>query len=1111
MAMISAALFGLISRVLCLLPSTITGRVRGAAGRHVYSSLRATSTSRELRFSWLETLLVWGGNHPIFFAAAIGAASATAAQLTLPMDVIGWGGVCLPPLPKDFSYASFLGTVWSVQATLVALVYPIVISFVAIILQKRAVAKSSLSVYILDSAVLPAGISSLVLVAVMTVEYLGSSWLQPSMFVWAAVFNGLWLLTNLALTGYFLVKTVRFVQDEEGHAAFIRIAVNTALRQQLTSSLLQHLLVEAPSRDARRFPGSRGKEASHSVSFLRMNKGARQVTRRHSRSTVLKDVHLNLLGLVYRRWLRRAEAVVPAENGVRAPRLVFPLPLGLQARPGEAICEVERGPGLTAVERAVVNAAFVFGRAPTRILAPDVSSMLGELAAEVQSQMESKRYAAAREALRGLTHAHVTLLRACNEAPEGGFANAASVAVSPLGWGTTSYHVDWLRPYRPLAAAAVKAMEDDQTFFDSVAYVATKLVSGASPMSAKLVSDTLLVPKYFAYQMETWWVRQMQMASAGGAVLDLLPEPKRTTYERAVISFVGAWNSVVLDVASSAAPEATRWASVCNRAQAYASHMEESAKLVLDAVSRNDACSAKWFSDSFLKWWGNRDFELETGHLDDDRTWDFVRLSVVEQDWPAVQEKLYHRSGVKPAIDITLCLANLGLKRYWEALRLSLSVLLIEAARGGSSLALSVASSLLDSKPFHEGGTCEAEPLTDQDVALASILDICFGDATARHRLDSFSERLRLSDDAPRVPGWIYGGSVAPSDMRSQLGGWAAILMALPSSRRPSWRASKKRVEVWWRESSTLSKVSQFAKDLHDALRRRAGRANRSVAAKLRGALGGQALTAHSRPQVAAGIRQVQRHAFRERTLLLRSLQVTEAHMRQWSQAVGALAFGGDKLRGFQHTFCSIETVASVGGQERALQFSGLSKERLVDDPRSPWLVENEAAHVRFFAFHSGLDDLIRAGKVVAVQETSPQELVLALAESCRGLEGRGEEPVVLVPPQRMRSLRPYNWNREGFPQLPPGIALTYRSEGQPTYAFEYLNTWPLISISTTHTECFVVPMRLLSTLYVQGSEPANVLRVSFEVTGDNSVDATVRWTERLGPVATETVDSKAA
>ena len=119
------------------------------------------------------------------------------------------------------------------QATLAALVYPIVLSFIALMLQRKVHSTVALRVYILDSAIVPAGASSVALLVAMGFQYFAapystSEFLAKHMAL-LLVMNGTWLLVNLLLTGFFLSRTIRFIQEEEQGHAYTRAAVDIRL------------------------------------------------------------------------------------------------------------------------------------------------------------------------------------------------------------------------------------------------------------------------------------------------------------------------------------------------------------------------------------------------------------------------------------------------------------------------------------------------------------------------------------------------------------------------------------------------------------------------------------------------------------------------------------------------------------------------------------------------------------------------------------------------------------------------------------------------------------------------------------------------------------------
>lgn len=182
---------------------------------------------RRLALSKLERDLLFAGEHPLRLAFSLLALQIALLVLVamLPQDWfspawIKWGAA---------EQLTHFSTVWTIQATLAALVYPIVISFVAVYLQRRPAAEAFIHLYMLDSGGLAAGISSLALVVVMGVQYLmlstwGTAWLPG----WAEI-DTFWFVFNAALTTFFLFRTVEFLRPEVQARIIQRYTVNVAL------------------------------------------------------------------------------------------------------------------------------------------------------------------------------------------------------------------------------------------------------------------------------------------------------------------------------------------------------------------------------------------------------------------------------------------------------------------------------------------------------------------------------------------------------------------------------------------------------------------------------------------------------------------------------------------------------------------------------------------------------------------------------------------------------------------------------------------------------------------------------------------------------------------
>lgn len=312
-------------------PSWLTGRIGPRARREVRSWTRGNPTLRTYQYGWFRQFLMWGTDHPVAFAASVGLLAVGSSFLIAIQKWTAPWSLPAPELGANFDAAAFAGVPWSVQATLVALVYPIVLSFIALMLQRKAHSTVSLRVYILDSAVVPAGASSVGLLLALGGQYFaipyGSDQLLAKLMAPLLVMNGLWLLMNVLLTGFFLSRTVRFIQEDEQRHAFTRVAVDVALRAELIAAVKQHIFVSAPKVDWG-FQDEIKTEEAHSprVCAISFSDGRPAVKRDIKGSLVLYDVHLRLLHLVAVLWTRRATRFMANRPGKTPKLTLMPLP-----------------------------------------------------------------------------------------------------------------------------------------------------------------------------------------------------------------------------------------------------------------------------------------------------------------------------------------------------------------------------------------------------------------------------------------------------------------------------------------------------------------------------------------------------------------------------------------------------------------------------------------------------------------------------------------------------------------------------------------------------------------------------------------------------------------
>ena len=114
--------------------------VRALARRDETAWFKQNTHRQRRAFSRAERDLLFAGEHPLRFATSLLALQIALLVLgaVLPQD---WLTPTWIKWEADDQLAHF-STIWTIQATLAALVYPIVISFVAVYLQRRPAAEA---------------------------------------------------------------------------------------------------------------------------------------------------------------------------------------------------------------------------------------------------------------------------------------------------------------------------------------------------------------------------------------------------------------------------------------------------------------------------------------------------------------------------------------------------------------------------------------------------------------------------------------------------------------------------------------------------------------------------------------------------------------------------------------------------------------------------------------------------------------------------------------------------------------------------------------------------------------------------------------------------------
>ena len=1104
----------MLARLLAVFPGWITGRIGPRARRQVQSWTKKNAILRTLRYGYFRRSLMWSADHPLAFAIFVAASAAGVAFVAAIQNYSTPWRLGAPELNEDFDVAAYVGVPWTVQATIVALVYPIVLSFIALMLQRRSHSAVALRVYVLDSAVVPAGASSIGLLVSLGIQYFSTPYSTPCFLAQymapLLVMNGTWLLINVLLTGLFLSRTIRFIQEEEQRYAFTRVAVDVALRSELTSALKQHIYLNTAQSDWG-FPEIGFNEGSEPrVQMIGFGKGRPEVKRDLKGNLALHDVHLHLLKYVTSTWSRRVARTAPSAVG-RTPILLFPPQVGRDMSGEVILCAVVDGPPLNFVERLLVRAAFLYRSSRQGTLSLSTRKMLEEIGGEVEAAAEQQRFGVAADRFRDMLSLHSTLLLASAADAEEVAGNTAIINRSPYAWGASTFDEEWLQPYRDIGRIAVNCLDEDVRLFRAVANVPARIARQLPSRPEKLLIDAQLVGMNLAYQLAGWWTRKADASLIPGATVfsGILPAPMSKAYEQAVVEFISGWSQFRIEIPEDLrGNEAHSWQAITGRARGYAKHIDNSVRLFLKAVSRGDETGSTWLLDHLLKWWGNRQHELECFDIEMDLRVHHVTMTLADKDWSMAHKFLW--DGSEPiTIEFAEKALNLAIRRYWESMRLYVVLLLIQNAGSNptrDNRELRFASALILGASQRTGGTVKVLPLNTFDSVMRRILDNLFGVETALKRIDGFAESLSEERAAPEVSGWIYTWSSTPAELESMKRAQNILLVALASARRNPTFRSEELIGQWWKDIDKLESVAQYCADLRCDVLSGAFSGVHGAVSVLQQHFGNTHRIRAGCLAVATGMKWLREFSKRERQLALRVMSVDAAKVQGLLHRIASLTLEAKTLPA---PISALEFDPGLVVPSMKYSFNDLKKRYLegVDPGPDSGLADFISNEVRRQLLAWSFEKLVINAGLAPVNSSRPlepyeadqsemQNFLSKVVSQCSALIATGADPVILVGNSGPRALLSAHWwGPDAWKcPLPAGIIVSAGETANGATAVSLINGVPVFEFEIPNGDCFVVPAGMLKTIAVAGSTASSAVSGTWSTLGDDRLEFVLCW-----------------
>lgn len=985
---------------------------------------------RRLRHRSFDRELLKGGERPIRYAFSL-------TVLLLTLNVLGY--FAASSFGNFFPTDLFIGpwyswnteeqlgyftSLWSIQATIAVLVYPFVISFVALLLQRRPSSKAFLQIYLVDSGALVAGMSSLFLVLSMAVQYMMFSVYSIDLAAAWVMLDAAWFIYNIVLTVWFLYHTVEFLRSDFQMEVVKRYVANVAIPREIGH--LMRFQFFATAQEKGWIPGPTylqdGFDGKPQVLMNAYGRGMGTVSvKTHVRNrSRLTNVFYWPLRLVVASWLKtaRKQEQQAGDQPRKSPVLVFPLLPGDTYEAEVVLASVENGPSLSLWQRALVHISFWF--APLHFERRYVSSaeILAELETEARVAAGSGDVVAFEEAYRRLTEMHETLLGSSLAKADDGGTGSWALLPDVLNFADRPIHHHWANSYRSLYDAAASLLPKESRPIRQLCHVVQHLDGPEIQQSPLEVHERLLVlPMQLMYSLENWWSQRLEeqgIFQHGPNDMELLRPPLQGAYENTLLEFVGGWDRARQVLADIPDDKDFDWINAKNWLKLNTQHVEHTCSMLLRAVARGDKVAAEWFADVISKWW------ISALSGDDDTPFilydklNFITVEAANQEWSVVEQSLGLDENDLRFInnDISrlhrpVCVS--ALKNYWRDVRLlTLEILLSWAAEetqlDEKSLAVYIATGFLTGREWRPGGRAD-ESLSELSAALYLTAKARQFAADGGYRqgyvahLDRFVESAKDLRRPDMVPLRIYSYSGA-DDVQS-LQEAQLVLFVVLSDRDWSPDDSLRRQLAVWISSNydSTDRLKYRAEAMKTRLEEVGNNLKPQLVDRLLTVLG----KTHSRPDGVARVRNAIDALLNEVTALqtdaIANAQVSQQRLNAIEEAASEKGFSKETGEFPLQIFSSVST-NDAPQEPFILTFSNRRKGELTDVEMAQRASNERDYYSQTLADHVGgvvLWDVIRKSEVKEVTALDPTTYWSALKEEAGMLQGAGLTPMLIL------------------------------------------------------------------------------------------------------------------
>jgi hypothetical protein len=1039
---------------------SLKSTVRRKEAKH----FRSNTTLRDYRYPTLRRAMDSVGDHPIV---------ATTVMTGIYLVVCAW--TWLAPLPgplepgdvKDFyrDFQSLNMALLGVQASFIGLVFPLVIAFVGLLNQGRASFATRLTIYFEESGAPLVGTSSLLLCIVIAVQLPFSGLVPVRVVAAGAVLNLLWLALNVLAMGFFLFRTIAFVQPAQRDPIARSYVANVSWRHQLHTLLLANNWGNAgtyghlPTGDDEGEFLEEGKRATIYYSPL-FNTDPALATRKLSRDFTLADVRFGILKPVVASWLQ----TVRRSTDAKRVTLSFPL-LPDEAYKGDvalARSSVPLGWGA----RAALPLGFRFkkkSRLPFNTA--DTATLLKEMIADLLALADLRQVEEFGAQLNVVADFHAFLYLIAQSTDEDfNFSQFEST------W-TKTVAQEWASEYRDLQRRAAERLPEEPELFGRCCYVPARIYGRChDTVSPVALTPLLALSANLFHHLMVWAVGEHrnetgQTPDAGKSFMLTRPAAAHAGAWRTLVAGREEFLDVILRWPKSDAPD---WKALQRHNVNVIDHLRFVAEMVGRGAWNGDRLAVLWAVDLLIGWIerAERDWP-DQGH-----TWWALRpqsltLDLFAADWPAVQALPITTTDVP----VTPRDVYAGIfHNAWRDHIVTVAAVCIhwcfEFGSGGT--AALAARMLLAGERYDKGASSvrAADPPSATDILIATLRIVGAGwpfSKSYSSRFESLAERLDELRQEPWVSMRIYSsnGGLGFATLYAE---HALALMATSEA------AEQARVD---------DPLRRMLVDGDDETKRRREAYLRGLLAALPGLdraacepifeaikrpghqIGYDASLASLRSLVEQSITALETH----RQQAIRQAAIDPARLRDVATAAASLGFNKQTGAFPIHAFAHVEivpdelttfTLRSLNQEKGAYTAPQLAQP--ISNEKEWWgtTMRDQVANIIW-------RDVLQATPFESLSGLSPEEFWSAIKNAALQIRAAGGDPILVISSSMEPSwLNEWRWTEVRLgAQRPDDMTIHRDNSSEPGYEFS-LNDIRVYRASCYRGEAYIISQSIL-------------------------------------------------